>query len=108
MKRPRGLPRPSREAWDRMAKMAQNQGIALDGCADLILDFARLADEESDLEDEWDGANLQEKLALGRRFSAILREKLRLRDAILKSPKKPSPRDPDDDAWERLLSGADR
>jgi hypothetical protein len=107
MKRPRGLPRPSREAWDRMAKMAQDPGIALDGCADLILDFARLADEESDLEDEWDEANLQEKLALGRRFSAILREKLRLREAIFKSPKKRH--DPEgEDAWERLIGGSDQ
>jgi len=50
-----------------------------------LVAYIRLVAEESDLDGEWEDAHLAQRLALGRRFSAILSQKLRLR-ALLFAP----------------------
>ncbi len=99
MKRPRNLLAPSRAVWDATVHMLEMRGINPETCRDLLVDYVSLMGEQYDLETLWDTANLDQKLKIGRRFSGILREKLRLRELLI------SPREQarGEKQWERLL-----
>jgi hypothetical protein len=86
---PRGMRAPIKAEWTRMAKMMVDQGIDPNSRIDLLEDFIKGVGEYSDLEYEWHEANLRDKIALSRRFSALLSQKLRLRKLLL-APEKSS------------------
>jgi hypothetical protein len=80
---PRGYRASIKLQWVDMAKAMQRQGIDPAVRLDLLTAYIRVVGEEADLDGEWTDANLSTKLAIGRRFSTILSEKLRLRKLLL-------------------------
>lgn len=83
---PRGLRKPLKIEWARMAEIMLDQGISPSSRLDLMHAYLRIAIEESELDLEWEDATLAQKLALGRRFSALMTAKLRVRKLLLAAP----------------------
>src|SRR5208283_1177540 len=80
---PRGYRVEVKREWLRMAKVVADHGIDPNSRLDLLGAYLRVLAEESDFDQEWEDANLTEKLAIGRRFSALLIAKLRIRALLL-------------------------
>jgi hypothetical protein len=80
---PRGLRKAIKAEWMRMAQLMINQGLNPADRTDLLEDFIAIVAEDADLNLEWEGANLREKIGLSRRFEALLGQKLRLRKMLL-------------------------
>lgn len=84
-KPPRGLRQSIRREWFRIVKDMRDQGIDPHRRTRELEMMIRLIAEESDLDYEWEGASLSEKLALGRRMTAICNQKLRILKLIFNS-----------------------
>jgi hypothetical protein len=80
---PRGKRAHIKSEWMRMAKMMVAQGIDPNSRIDLLESYIDVVCVDSDLGLEWQEARLRDKIAISRRFSALLSEKLRLRKLLL-------------------------
>ena len=80
---PRGKRAELKAQWTRMAKMMIDQGIDHNSRIDLLESYIDVVCIDSDLSFEWEKAFMRDKIALSRRHSALLAEKLRLRKLLL-------------------------
>lgn len=80
---PRGKRDEIKAEWVRMAKAMADQGINPNSRLYLLWDYINTVCEEGDLGLAWEEACLRDRIALSRRFSALLSQKLRLRKLLL-------------------------
>ena len=80
---PRGKRKEIKEEWTRMAKAMTDQGIDPHSRLDLLGNYIDVVCVDYDLGCEWQEACLRDRIAISRRFSAHLSEKLRLRKQLL-------------------------
>jgi hypothetical protein len=81
---PRGLSKLVKAEWTRMAKMMIAQGLNPADRIDLLESYVAVVAEEDELAGEWGNSGLLMKLALGRRLSVLLNQKLRIRALLFK------------------------
>jgi hypothetical protein len=81
---PRGLRKDIKREWARMAKMMVDQGLDPADRIDLLESYVAVVAEEDELAGEWGNSGLLMKLALGRRLSVLLNQKLRVRALLFK------------------------
>jgi hypothetical protein len=77
-KPPRGSPQWIKREWAKLVEDLQNRGIDPHLRVRELKFWIELAGEEFDLNDSYGDANLSQRLAIGRRFSAITNQKLRV------------------------------
>jgi hypothetical protein len=80
---PRGKRAEIKAEWTRMAKSMADQGIDPNSRIYLLWDYINTVCEDGDLSLAWEDACLRDKIALSRRFSELLNQKLKLRKMLL-------------------------
>ena len=80
---PRGKRAGIKWEWTQMAKAMADQGIDPNSRLSLLGCYIDVVSVDADLGLEWEKAFLRDKIALSRRYSALLSEKLRLRKLLL-------------------------